>query len=67
MKKLLVTLAVFAFVLLFALGYHFYGGTKVPEGQPPLVSLTSTNFDQLRTEFNSASKEVRVVLLLSPT
>jgi hypothetical protein len=32
-----------------------------------LVSLTSSNFDQLRTAFNAASGEVRVVLLLSPT
>ena len=48
MKKFWSTLTVLAAVALFALGYHFYGGAKVPAGQPPLVSLKSTNFDQLR-------------------
>ena len=67
MKKRLSILAVLVLVGLFALGRHFYGRGAVPEGQPPLVSLTSTNFDQLRAAFNSASGEVRIVLLLSPT
>jgi hypothetical protein len=43
------------------------GQQKVPAGQPSLSSLTSENFDQLRTAFNGASGDVRVVLLLSPT
>jgi hypothetical protein len=40
---------------------------RVPAGQPSLSALTPENFDQLRTAFNQASGEVRVVLLLSPT
>ena len=40
---------------------------RVPAGQPSLSSLTPENFDQLRTAFNKASGDVRVVLLLSPT
>ena len=40
---------------------------RVPAGQPSLSSLTSENFDQLRTAFNKASGDVRVVLLVSPT
>jgi hypothetical protein len=40
---------------------------RVPPGQPSLSSLTSENFDQLRTAFDKASGDVRVVLLLSPT
>ena len=40
---------------------------KVPAGQPSLSNLTPENFDQLRTAFNVASGDVRVVLLLSPT
>jgi hypothetical protein len=40
---------------------------RVPAGQASLSSLTSENFDQLRTAFNKASGDVRVVLLLSPT
>lgn len=67
MKKFLSILAALALVALLALGYHFYGGTRVPDGQPQLVSLTSTNFEQLRAAFNAASGEVRIVLLLSPT
>jgi hypothetical protein len=66
MKKGLYILAV-VFVGLLALGWHFYGGQTVPAGQPPLLSLTSSNFDQLRTAFNGASGDVRIVLLLSPT
>jgi len=63
----LSVLAALAFVGLLALGWHFYGGGKVPPGQPSLVSLTSSNFNQLRTAFNATSGEVRIVLLLSPT
>jgi len=66
MKKRLTILAV-VFVGLLALAWHFYGGERVPAGQPPLVSLKSTNFDQIRAAFNRASGEVRIVLLLSPT
>jgi outer membrane lipopolysaccharide assembly protein LptE/RlpB len=66
MKKSLYILAV-VFVGLLALGWHFRGGEKVPAGQPPLLSLTSANFDQLRAAFNDASGDVRIVLLLSPT
>ena len=40
---------------------------RVPAGQQSLSPLTSENFDQLRTAFNKASEDVRVVLLLSPT
>ncbi len=67
MKTRFGILAVLVLAGLLALGWHLYGGAKVPAGQPPLVSLTSTNFAQLRTAFNAASGEVRIVLLLSPT
>lgn len=67
MTKRLSILVVVVLVGLLALSWHFYGGERVPAGQPPLVSLTSSNFDQLRTAFNTASGEVRIVLLLSPT
>jgi len=66
MKRLTI-LAVLATVGLLSLGWYFYGGAKVPAGQPSLVSLTPTNFDKLRAAFNAASGEVRIVLLLSPT
>lgn len=67
MKKYLGISAALICAGLFVLAWHYYGGTKVPAGQPPLVSLTSTNFEQLRTAFNAASGDVRIVLLLSPT
>jgi hypothetical protein len=67
MKLRLIILAIFVIAALSALGWHFYGGEKVPAGQPPMVSLTPTNFGQLLTAFNSAAGDVRVVLLLSPT
>lgn len=66
MKKILYIFAV-VFLGSLALCWHFYGGSKVPTGQRPLLSLTSSNFEQMRTAFNSASGEVRIVLLLSPT
>lgn len=67
MKKWLSIFVALVFVGLFALGNHFYGGHEIPPGQPQLVLLTSTNFDQLRAAFNAATGEVRIVLLLSPT
>lgn len=66
MKKRLTILAV-VFAGLLVVVWHFYGGERVPTGQPPLVSLKSTNFDRIRAAFNAASGEVRIVLLLSPT
>jgi len=66
-KRLSMLLVVVVFVGLLALGRRFHGGDAVPAGQPRLVSLTPANFDQLRTAFNAASGEVRIVLLLSPT
>jgi hypothetical protein len=67
MKKRLGIVATLACAVLLTQAWHYYGGTKVPAGQPPLVAITSTNFEQLRAAFNAATEEVRVVLLLSPT
>jgi hypothetical protein len=67
MKKGLTIVALFVIASLLALSWLFYGGETVPAGQPPLLSLTSSNFEQLRAAFNAATGEVRIVLLLSPT
>jgi len=67
MKQGLRIVALLFVVMLFALAWYFYRGASVPIQQPPLVSLTQENFDQLRTAFNAATGEVRIVLLLSPT
>jgi outer membrane lipopolysaccharide assembly protein LptE/RlpB len=66
-NRLSIAALVLVIVALAALTWHFYGGQRVPAGQPSLVSLTPENFDQLRRSFNMATGEVRVVLLLSPT
>jgi hypothetical protein len=60
-------LAAVAIAALLAVVWHFYGGGKSPAGQHPMVSLSPNNFGELRSAFNAASGEVRVVLLLSPT
>ena len=67
MKKRVSIVGGLVLIGLLALGWHFYGGATVPAGQPALVSLTTGNFSELRTAFNAASREVRIVLLLSPT
>ncbi len=46
--------------------WYFSGGSR-PSGQPPLTSLTPSNLDQFKREFNGAADRNRMVLLLSPT
>lgn len=43
------------------------GGGSAPAGQPSLVSLNASNFDQFPQAFNKGKGTVRVVALLSPT
>ena len=38
-----------------------------PPGALPLTSLDAASFPQLKNEFNQASENVRVIVLLSPT
>ena len=49
------------------LGQQQFGTHNTPAGQPPLAYLESAKLDALRAEFNEASAEVRIILLLSPT
>jgi hypothetical protein len=54
--------------ILFAGGpLYLYGGGRVPTGQRDMVRLDSANFPAFRQEFNAASGETRVVVMLSPT
>ena len=39
----------------------------VPANQPQMVKLETNNFSSLKAQFNEASDEVRVILMLSPT
>lgn len=44
------------------------GPGRAPAQQEPLVTLAAeTGLDPVRLPFNAAAKEIRVVLLLSPT
>ena len=58
----LVGLALALFVF-----WYFWGWSRSPHGQPTLTSLTSSNLDQFKREFNNSADRNRLVLLLSPT
>ena len=67
MKRVLIIVLAIVAVGLGVLGYYLYGGTAVPNGQPPLVRLTDSNLPTLKDSFNGSSNSVRVILMLSPT
>ncbi|HEY4843578.1 MAG TPA: hypothetical protein VIH78_16535 [Terriglobales bacterium] len=46
---------------------YFWLSKGTLHGQPPLLSLTRSNLDQFKHDFNGAGDEARLVLLLSPT
>ena len=49
------------------LGQQQFGTHNTPPGQRPLAYLDTATLDALRAEFNKASADVRIILLLSPT
>ncbi len=66
MKRDYIPLALLA--LLLGAGYsYFYAGGRVPAGQAPLRTITARNVEEVRSEFNAARDDARVLLLLSPT
>ena len=65
MRKFLLLIPVAALAV--AAWYFYAGGHAAPASQPPLAELTSQSIEALRSDFNRAADEVRVVLLLSPT
>jgi hypothetical protein len=46
---------------------YFYGGSRTPTGQPPLQRVTAQNVAEVKSAFNAAKEDVRLLLLLSPT
>jgi hypothetical protein len=44
-----------------------YGPRKVPAGQPPLATLSTSSLETLRTDFNRDRNQTRILVLLSPT
>ena len=65
-RRLIIVLAIVV-IGLGLVGYYLYGGSTVPNGQPPLVRLTDSNFSSLKDSFNSSANSVRVIVMLSPT
>ena len=53
-------------VLLIA-AYYTYAPRHVPDGQPPLAEIVPQNFSDLQKQFNQASDQTRILVLLSPT
>jgi len=50
-----------------ALFYYFYAGHKTPSGQAPLMELSAQSLPSIKSAFNEAQADVRVLVLLSPT
>ena len=65
-KRTPLVIAVFA-VLLAAVAWYQFGRHSVPPGQPPLATLDASSLAAFKADFNAASGQVRMVLLLSPT
>ncbi len=61
-----IILAAAAVLLLLAIVY-FWGPSKAPPGQEPLLPLTSANFSDFQRAFDAGADAPRLVLLLSPT
>ncbi len=48
-------------------GQRQFATHNTPHGQPPLVDLSGGSLESIRSEFNAASGDVRLIVLLSPT
>ena len=66
MKKTYIVCTVLA-ALLIAVVLYLYGGSQTPSGQAPLQNVTTQNVAEIKSDFNVAKGDVRVLLLLSPT
>ncbi len=65
-RVILISVAVVIASALLAV-YYFYLGSTVPNGQPPLARLNSSNIGSLKNAFNESANSVRVIVMLSPT
>jgi hypothetical protein len=54
-------------VVAVVLSARYFGGHRVPSGQPRLTELTNDSLDSLKAVFNRSADGVRIILLLSPT
>lgn len=47
-----------------SVGWYFWGFSRTPQGQPPLTSLTPSNLDQFKRQFNDvADRGIRRLVL----
>jgi hypothetical protein len=65
-RRVAIPLGVVA-VLAAAMLWYLYGERRVPEGQPPLATLSASRLESLRADFNRDADRTRIILLLSPT
>jgi hypothetical protein len=56
-----------AVALAAAFGRQQFGTHTTPPGQPALLHLAPDSVETLRADFNKASGDVRLIILLSPT
>jgi hypothetical protein len=54
-------------VLAAAMLWYLFGERRVPDGQPPLATLSASTLETLRADFNRDAERTRIILLLSPT
>jgi hypothetical protein len=54
-------------LVIVAVGAWYLGRPRVPDGQPPLVTLDTASVAALRDAFNRDADHVRIIILQSPT
>ena len=67
MRRVRIPLLVVLLVLAAGYGWWQFGTRYVPEGQPPLATLHPASLAALKEDFNRASGDTRIIVLLSPT
>jgi len=67
LRSIKYALWVVGVIAAFLIVWYFWLSKGTPPGQPPLTSLTRSNLDHFKNDFNGAGDEARLVLLLSPT
>jgi hypothetical protein len=65
-RKAVVILAALG-ALLFFTGVYFWGPSKTPPTQKPLLRISTANFSEFEAAFDETPDAPRIVLLLSPT
>jgi hypothetical protein len=66
-RRIRIILGVAVLLLLGVAGWYQFAGQRVPAGQVPMTALSAASLEPLKDEFNRASDQIRVLLLLSPT